>query len=248
MPDRLYQYLKVVAKNKGVKASPQHDLYKMIPPYFINAFYFDLPRKKNSEKITIGYNYGLKYSYFDDLTLTILNPVSDIKLTDKIRANSVIAVMSYLEKEQIEYDFDGKDESYQQLAENVFAHIEEWYRNFGAEIKANYRNLEEFFILNKEKFPRQAALVYIHSEKYAEAEECLKLMPRKMNSTRLIHPETGEQVERLVNSGAEKFGKDEFLRDDMDCHLDYVFAKKNGLEWTAERARLGLSKAERGIK
>jgi len=246
MPDRLYQHIKVIAKNKGMKASPEHDLYKMMPPYFINAFYYDFPRKKNSGKITIGYDYGVKYSYFDDLSLTILNPVSDIKLTDKIRANSGIAVRSFIDKERIEYDFDGRDESYRQLAEDVFAHIEKWYMNFKEDVKEKYGDLEKFFVLNKDKYPRQAALVNIHLGNYAEAEDCLKRMPRKSHSTRLIQPETEEQVERLINSGAEKFGKDSFLRDDMDCYYDYIIAQRNGVEWTAERARLGLSKAESG--
>ncbi|MBQ2031239.1 MAG: hypothetical protein II483_03410, partial [Lachnospiraceae bacterium] len=71
-------------------------------------------------------------------------------------------------------------------------------------------------------------------------------MPRKMNSSRFIHPETEEQEERLVNSGADKYGEHHYLRDDMDCHFDYIAAKKNGLEWTVERAGFGLTKAESG--
>ena len=244
MADKLYQYMKVVAKSKGIKASPQHDLYKTISPFFINAIYYDLPRKKNSDKITVGFMYEVKYSYFDDLTLFILDPVSDIKLTDKIRANSVIACKSIIEKEQIEYDFDGKDESFGKLAENVFEHIENWYRSFEKDVKAEYGSLEEYFVRNKEKFPRQAALVSIHSGNYAVAEECLKLMPEKMNSSRLVRPFTQEQVQRLTDSGSEKFGNEEFLRDDMDCHRDYITAMKNGLEWTAARAHYGLLKDE----
>ena len=67
-------------------------------------------------------------------------------------------------------------------------------------------------------------------------------MPRKMNSVRSIHPKTAEQAERLVNSGADKYGEDNYLRDDMDCHFDYVIAKKKGLEWTAERASPKVNK------
>ena len=109
MADKLYQCMKELAKRKGIKASPQHDLYKMIPPYFINAFYSDLGRKKNSDKITVVFYYEVKYAYFDDLTLSIVDPVSNIKLTDKVRANSVIACKSVIENERIEYDFDGKE-------------------------------------------------------------------------------------------------------------------------------------------
>ena len=149
------------------------------------------------------------------------SPVSNIKLTDKVRANSVIACKSVIENERIEYDFDGKEESWQFLAERVFEHIEEWYRSFETEVKEKYGSLEKYFLRNKEKYPKQAALVYIHEERYDEAEECVKLMPRKMNSSRFIHPET-------------------------DCHFDYIAAKKNGLEWTVERAGFGLTKAESG--
>lgn len=245
MADKFYQYMKIIAKSKGIKASPEHDLYKMIPPYFINAFYIDLPRKRNSDKITVSYMYEVKYSYFDDLTLYIIDPVSDIKLTDKIRANSRIACKSIIEREQVEYDFDGTDESFEKLAEEAFEHIENWYLNFETEVKTKYGSLEEFFIRNKEKYPRQALLVSIHSEDYEVAEECLKLMPQKMNSSRSIRPVTEEQAQRLIDSGAEKFGKEEFLRDDMDCHRDFLIAKRNGLEWTAERARFGLNNNER---
>ena len=246
MADKLYQCMKELAKRKGIKASPQHDLYKMIPPYFINAFYSDLGRKKNSDKITVVFYYEVKYAYFDDLTLSIVDPVSNIKLTDKVRANSVIACKSVIENERIEYDFDGKEESWQFLAERVFEHIEEWYRSFETEVKEKYGSLEKYFLRNKEKYPKQAALVYFHEERYDEAEECLRRMPRKMNSARFIHPKTAEQAERLVNSGADKYGEDNYLRDDMDCHFDYVKAKKKGLEWTAERAGFGLTKAESG--
>ena len=36
--DKVYQAMKVIAKSKGVKASPQHDLYKMYSPDFLNVF------------------------------------------------------------------------------------------------------------------------------------------------------------------------------------------------------------------
>ena len=246
MADKLYQCMKEIAKNNGIKASPQHDLYKMVSPYFINANYFDFKPEKNSEKIRVDFHYSVKYAYFDDLTLYITDPLSNIKLTDKIRANSGIAVFSIVDKEKLEFDFVNKEESWQPLAEKVFDHIENRYRNFEKEVKEKYGSLDEFFIQNKDKYPRQAALICIHEEKYDEAEECLKLMPRKMNSSRLIHPETEEQTERLVNSGADSFGEEDYLRDDMDCHFDYIFAKKNGLEWTSERARFGLTRAESG--
>ena len=38
--DKMYQAMKEIAKSKGIKASPQHDLYKMYAPYFLNVFYY----------------------------------------------------------------------------------------------------------------------------------------------------------------------------------------------------------------
>ena len=44
---------------------------------------------------------------------------------------------------------------------------------------------------------------------------------------------------------ADKFGKESFLRDDMECHWDFLIAKKKGIEWTGDRARFGLLNVER---
>ncbi len=40
MADKLYQCMKVVAKGKGIKASPEHDLYKLISPFILMPFTF----------------------------------------------------------------------------------------------------------------------------------------------------------------------------------------------------------------
>ena len=90
----------------------------------------------------------------------------------------------------------------------------------------------------------QALFVYLHKECYDKAAECLKLLPDKLHSLRTIIPQNDEQVQRLLDSGAEKTGNT-FFRDDMDCIIDYIAAKKNGLEWTADRARCGLLREER---
>ena len=44
-----------------------------------------------------------------------------------------------------------------------------------------------------------------------------------------LYQSTEEQIQRLVDSGAEKFGKESFLRDDMECHWDFLIAKKKDL-------------------
>ena len=92
--------------------------------------------------------------------------------------------------------------------------------------------------------PGQAVFVYINQKKYELAEECIRKLPQKLNSSRLITPKTKKQEISLIESNAESFG-DSFLRDDMDCIIDYVVAQKKGLEWTPERARYGLLKEER---
>lgn len=243
--DKLYQAMKIVAKENGVKASAQNDLYKMVSPYFVSAFYSEHPSQDTPGKIKVRLSYRVKYSYFDDLTLFIVDPESTVKLTDKVRANSVIACKSVISNEDVDFECDGRDESYEILAKNVFQHIEKWFQNFFDDVKKNYCSLEDFFIKNKNLFPRQAALVYIHSENYTDAEECLKYMPPKMNSVRTVRPMTVEQVQRLIDSAAKKWGEDSFLRDDMDCHFDFIIAKKKSLEWNGERSRYGLLEKER---
>ncbi len=43
MADKLYQCMKVVAKGRGIKASPEHDLYKMISPFLLMPFILIFP-------------------------------------------------------------------------------------------------------------------------------------------------------------------------------------------------------------
>ena len=112
------------------------------------------------------------------------------------------------------------------------------------DVKNNYGDLENYFISHRDEFLMQAVFVYINQKKYELAEECIRKLPQKLNSSRLITPKTKKQEISLIESNAESFG-DSFLRDDMDCIIDYVVAQKKGLEWTPERARYGLLKEER---
>ena len=245
--DLLHSAMKAIAKENGVKLSAENDLYKMQEPYFVNAFFGKYPVINKPGKICIHIQYELKYAYFDDLTLYIIESDSDIKLTDKVRANSIIKCDSKIEQENVDFDFDGKDESYPDLAKRIFEHIKNRYREFFDEVEKDYGNLENYFTSNEEEYPRQAALVYIHNGDYINAEKCLKRMPPKMQSMRTIRPKTDEQKQRLISSNAKAWG-DEYLRDDMDCHLDFIVAKLNGLEWTKERATYGLLDDERFSK
>lgn len=57
--DKMYQAMKEIAKSKGIKASPQHDLYKMYAPYFLNAFYCEIVDKK-AKKMDMNIHYEAK--------------------------------------------------------------------------------------------------------------------------------------------------------------------------------------------
>ena len=241
--DRIYQAMKDIAKSKGVKASPQHDLYKMCPPYFLNAFYWDNEDKK-AGKLEMNIDYEAKYPGFDDLKLHIIDPESTVRLTDKVRANSTIQFKSIIHREILVFDHDMSDDSYTAAAEKTFEHIEKWYLGFLADVKEKYGDLEQYFISERDEYPMQAAFVYISRGEYDKAEECISKLPPKLGSSRMITPETEEQERRLKESGAKDRGSC-YLRDDMDCIRDYIAAGKKGLEWTAERARFGLLEEER---
>lgn len=238
--------MKVEARKRGIKASPEQDLYKMVEPYFLNVFYFRELKKEVPGKMAVNLRYEVKYSYFDDVTALILRGDSSLKLTDKVRANSVIKCPSIITEECVYFNFDGNEESYPELVSRVLDHIEQWYHVFFDNVKADYGDLASFFIGNKEKYPRQAFLVYINTENYVAAEECLRMMPSKMHSVTLSSPQTEEQKQRLADSRAA-YGENSlpFGRDDMDCHFDFVTAKKNGLEWNVDRASFGLLQKER---
>ena len=47
--DKMYQAMKEIAKSKGIKASPEHDLYIMCPSCFLNAFYCEIADKKTKK-------------------------------------------------------------------------------------------------------------------------------------------------------------------------------------------------------
>ena len=128
--DLLHSAMKVIAKENGVKLSAENDLYKMQAPYFVNAFFCEYPVKNKPGKINIHLVYELKYAYFDDLTLHIIECEPVTKLTDKVRANSIIKCDSKILQEYFDFDFDGKEESYPDLAERVFEHIKDRYREF----------------------------------------------------------------------------------------------------------------------
>ena len=92
--DKLYETMKVVAKQRKMKASPQHDLYKKDEPYFYHAFYaFDFfhPYEEETGLATIILDIAVKYCRFDELRWGIIQPGNDLKFTDKVRANSIAA-------------------------------------------------------------------------------------------------------------------------------------------------------------
>lgn len=69
------------------------------------------------------------------------------------------------------------------------------------------------------------------------------MMPKSGNQ-RIVRPSSDEQRQRAVDSGLKTWG-DAFLRNDDDCLIDFVAARKSGLEWTADMASFGLLNTER---
>ncbi len=86
--DVLYEAMKLAAKNRKIKASPRHDLYKRVDPYFFNVFYAAQNEDElKTENVNICSDIGLKYCRFDELRIGIIEPDKDCRFTDKIRAN-----------------------------------------------------------------------------------------------------------------------------------------------------------------
>ena len=80
--DVLYEAMKIAAKKRKIKASPQHDLYKKDEPYFYCAFYgFDFfhSYEKETGLATIILDIAVKYCRFDELRWGIIQPGNDLK-------------------------------------------------------------------------------------------------------------------------------------------------------------------------
>ena len=242
--DLFYEAMKTVAKQNGVKSSPQHDLYCMRSPYFINAFYQDAKTIVTPGKINVTMIFSAKYPYFDELLYEMTSPGSTLKFTDKIRANSVAMCRSVVGRDTGTFDFDPEKKDYTDLAVKTFEYMKDWYARFFEDVEKNYGDLKGFFLANADKYPMKAALICIHEGDPAKASEYFEKAGGNLRSVRWVKPETKEQEKRLTDSNAKPIGS-KYERADLDCCRDFATAKIKGLEWTPERALYGLTAEER---
>ena len=240
--DVLYEAMKLAAKKRKIKASPRHDLYKRVDPYFFNVFY-DAQNEDDlkTENVNICLDIGLKYCRFDELRNGIINPGDDYRFTDKIRANSVIKCPSDFPRMTIPFSIDCSEKGLERLCEDILDYIEDFYTNLFQEVREKYGSLEEYYIAHSEEFPLLAGLVYIERKQYYKAETCFRHpnMPGQ-NMLRSCKAVTDEQKRRLEAS--ENRG---LYRSDASTLLDYTITMQKGLEWRQDLAKFGLLPEER---
>ena len=240
--DILYETMKVIAKQRKIKASKEHDLYKKVDPYFYNVFYcFDSKCEKEAGKTTIILDFSLKYCRFDELRWEIISPNNNLKFTDKIRANSLAACPSSVTRKSITFKYDDSTDGLHQLCKDILDYAEKFYKDFFESIHKSYGTLEEYYLENKADNPLLAGLIYVERKQYKEAEKCF-LLPNMncKNSYTSINPITKEQLTR-VNASC----KQSYLRSDYEKLLDYTIAMQYGIKWTEETAKYGLLPEER---
>ena len=242
--DILYETMKVIAKQRKFKASPEHDLYKKSEPYFYHAFYnFDFahPYQKETGEVGIILDITVKYCRFDELRWSIISPGNDLKFTDKVRANSIAACNASFPRKSIIFKYDGSQDGLCQLCNDILDWLEKFYEDFWGVIDRDYGTLEEYYIANKEDNPLLAGLVYIERGEFQNAEKCFR-MPNMSckNSCTSITPVTEEQIARVRASCEQPY-----LRSDYERLLDYTIAMQHGVKWTEETAAYGLLQEER---
>ena len=242
--DMFYETMKIVAKQRKIKASPQHDLYKKDEPYFYCVFYdFDSfhPYEKETGLATIILDIAVKYCRFDELRWGIIQPGNDLKFTDKVRANSIAACNAAFPRKKVRFRYDSSENGLSQLCGDILDYLEKFYRDFFESIDRDYEILEEYYIANKEENPLLAGLVYIERGQFQNAEMCFRLPNMSCkNSTTSISPVTEEQRVR-VSASCER----PHSRSDYERLLDYTIAMQHGVKWTEETANFGLLPEER---
>ncbi len=242
--DVLYEAMKVAAKRRKIKASPQHDLYKKDEPYFYCAFYdFDFfhSHEKETGLATIILDIAVKYCRFDELRWGIIQPGNDLKFTDKVRANSIAACKASFPRKKVRFKYDGSENGLSQLCGDILDYLENFYRDFFESIDRDHGTLEEYYIANKEENPLLAGLVYIERGQFQNAEKCFRLPNMSCkNSCTSIRPVTKEQLARVSVSCEQPY-----RRSDYERLLDYTIAMQHGVKWTEETAAYGLLPEER---
>jgi len=238
--DRLYQAMKTAAKGRKVKASPQHDLYRMGGPYFFHAFYFWRNEAAADGKVEIGIDISVKYWRYDELQYSITDPESSFRFTDKTRANSVVMCRAELPRIERPFSWDGSDGTLLELCESILDWITAYQMNFVETAEREYGGLDGFYIAHEAEYPLLAGLTYVERGLYADAERCFR--SPKMSYAGLkftVVPETEEQKRRLERYGYSR--ESGFCYRDMkSVFIDYAVAKQRGLDWNRDLRNFGL--------
>lgn len=238
--DKLYQAMKAAAKKRKLRASPEHDLYRMRDPYFFSAFYFWRDQAVTGGKVKIILDISVKYWRYDELQYSITDPESDFHFTDKVRANSSVMCRAALPRMERLFSWDGSDETLPALCENVIEWITAYQMDFVETAEKEYGGLDAFYIAHETEYPLLAGLAYVERGLYADAERCFRYPNMSYeNLTFTVSPETEEQKRRLGPYGYRR--EQSFCYRNMKSVLiDYAVAKQRGLTWNRNLRNFGL--------
>lgn len=237
-----YQAMKVETKKRKIKLSAEGDIYKKVDPYFFRVFH--CIEKMTEGKIDITLDISVKYHRYDELQHNIINPGNPIRFTDKIRANSGAKCHVAFPRFVQSFNYDGTKEMLPKLCEDLLDFLENYYTDFLTMVVKEYGDLGNYYIANKEIYPRVAGLAYLDKGDFQGAIECFS-HPNMDGQHQVwsVDIHTGEQRRRAKASGMKilstSYGES-IHRNRKDQFIDYAVALQNGLEWNDERAMYGL--------
>ena len=148
------------------------------------------------------------------------------------------------------FDFDGTETAMPGLCEDVLDFLQDYCAGFLAMVEEQYGDLNGYYIANRETMPRLAGLAFLDRGDPESAAACFS-QPNMdgESSTWWVQVETEEQRQRAMASGVYLYECPEYAavhRHRKDQFFDYAVVLQNGLEWTHDRAMLGLLPQERG--
>ena len=238
--DKLYQVMKAAAKERNIKASPQHDLYRKRGPYFFHSFYFWQDERVKDNKVTISLDISVKYWRYDELQYSITDPESDFRFTDKTRANSVVMCRAAFPRIEQPFPWNGSDGNLPELCGSILDWITAYQVNFVETAEKEYGGLDEFYIVHEREYPLLAGLTYVERELYADAERCFRSPQMGYEHiTFCVVPETEEQKQRLEPYGYTR-ETDFFYRNMKMVFMDYAISKQRGFHWNKDLRDFGL--------
>lgn len=244
----IYKAMKDAAKGRKIKLSAGRDLYKRAEPYFFSTFYY-IGQAENG-KIGVTFTPSVKYCRYDELQYSITNPGSQVRFTDKLRANSGIKCDADLPRIRHSFDYSGSDEAAMELCGEVLDYLREFYDDFLVKAEREFGGLLGYFIANRDSCPRLAGLALMDGGDLREAAECFASpMMDGENQILSVEIHTEEERRRAMGSGVRiystSFGES-VHRSRKEQFADYAVALRNGLEWNRARAMFGLTSDERG--